>query len=80
MFSKLFLIVVVYTVALVVAYFLPAYTNNPYLIWGLPLGMVFSAMFIGTNMLQLPLQLFWKMEQVSIALVLARVAQLIVLV
>ena len=28
------------------------------------------------GIIQLPLQLFWKMEQVSIALVLARVAQL----
>ena len=31
------------------------------------------------GIVQLPLQLFWKMEQVSIALVLARVAQLAVL-
>ena len=31
------------------------------------------------GIIQLPLQLFWKMEQVSIALILARVAQLAVL-
>lgn len=41
--------------------------------------MIFSALFMVAGIVQLPLQLFWRMEQVSIALILARVAQLLVL-
>lgn len=73
-------IVIVYTVALILAYFLPAYTSNPYIIRGLPLGMVFSATFMAAWIIQLPLQLFWKMEQLSIGLVLARISQIAALV
>jgi len=73
-------IVIVYTVALILAYFLPAYTSNPYIIRWLPLGMVFSATFMAAGIIQLPLQLFWKMEQLSIGLVLARISQIITLV
>jgi len=69
-------IVVVYTFALVLAYLLPAYTSNPYLIRGLPIGMAFSATFMAAGIVQLPLQLFWKMEQLSIGLVLARMIQI----
>ena len=72
-------IIIVYGIAILVAYFIPSYANNPYIAWGLPLGMLFSAWFMIAGIVQLPLQLFWKMEQVSIALVLARVAQLAVL-
>lgn len=72
-------IVIVYTVALILAYFLPAYTSNPYIIRGLPLGMIFSATFMAAGIIQLPLQLFWKMEQLSIGLVLARISQIIAL-
>jgi hypothetical protein len=68
--------ITVYVVALVIAYFLPAYTSNPYLMYGLPIGMLFSATFMGAGMNQIPLQLFWKMEQLSIGLVLARIVQL----
>lgn len=72
-------IVLVYGVAIIVAYLIPSYANNPYIARWLPLGMLFSAWFMIAGIVQLPLQLFWKMEQVSIALVLARVAQLSVL-
>lgn len=41
--------------------------------------MLFSAGFMIAGIVQLPLQLFRKMEQVSIALVLARLSQIIVL-
>lgn len=41
--------------------------------------MLFSASFMTAGILQTPLQLFRKMEQVSIGLILARVAQLLVL-
>lgn len=78
--SRLFMICLIYTIALVIAYLLPAYTNNPYLVRWLPLGMLFSASFMTAGILQLPLQLFWKMEQVSIALIVARVVQLTALI
>jgi O-antigen/teichoic acid export membrane protein len=78
--TRFLMIVAVYTSALVIAYLIPAYSSNPYLIRWLPLGMVFSATFMASWILQLPLQLFWKMEQVSIALILARISQLWVIV
>jgi hypothetical protein len=37
--------------------------------------MVFSALFLVAGIIQLPLQLFWQMHHVTIALVVARVAQ-----
>ena len=56
--SRYVTITIVYTVALMIAYMIPAYTNNPYLVRGLPLGMLFSASFMAAGILQLPLQLF----------------------
>lgn len=41
--------------------------------------MIFSALFMIAGILQLPLQLFWKMEHVSIGLILARVSQILFL-
>lgn len=38
--------------------------------------MVFSALFMMAGILQLPLQLFWKMEHVSIGLVISRLSQI----
>jgi O-antigen/teichoic acid export membrane protein len=73
-------IVVVYTVALFIAYLLPAYTNNPYLIRWLPIGMIFSATFMAAGIIQLPLQLFWKMKQLSFGLIRARISQIIALI
>lgn len=78
--SRYVTITIVYAVALIIAYLIPAYTNNPYLIWGLPLGMLFSASFMAAGILQLPLQLFRGMKHVSIGLSLARIMQIIVLV
>ena len=42
--------------------------------------MLFSATFMLAGIVQLPLQLFWKMEQVSIGLTIARVAQLAIMI
>lgn len=70
---------IVYAVVLIIAYQVPAYHSNPYLTWGLPIGALFSAVFMASSMIQLPLQLFWQMKKVTIALTIARVAQLIVL-
>ena len=72
--------VAIYTLALVVAYFLPVYTTNPYLIRGLPFGMIFSASVMFAGIQQLPLQLFWRMEQLSITLITARIFQILILV
>ena len=78
--SRYVTITIVYAVALVVAYLIPAYTDNPFLVRWLPLGMLFSASFMAAGILQLPLQLFRWMKHVSIALSLARIIQIIVLV
>lgn len=78
--SRYVTITIVYAAALVIAYLIPAYTDNPYLIRGLPLGMLFSASFMAAGILQLPLQLFRGMKHVSIALSLARIVQIIVLI
>lgn len=78
--SRFVTITIVYITALVIAYLIPAYTDNPFLVRGLPLGMIFSASFMTAGILQLPLQLFWGMKHVSIALSLARIFQILVLV
>ena len=73
------MIIVIYTIAIVTAYLIPAYTSNPFIIRGLPLAMLYSAsnMFVGIQ--QLPLQLFWKMNRLSWSLIVARLSQLAVL-
>jgi O-antigen/teichoic acid export membrane protein len=42
--------------------------------------MIFSATFMAAGIIQLPLQLFWNMKQLSVALVRARISQIIALV
>ena len=78
--SRVVTVAVVYGVALLIAYLIPSYRENPYLMWWLPIGMLFSATFMLAGIVQLPLQLYRKMEQVSIGLTVARVAQLIIMV
>ncbi len=75
--ARLALIIVVYTIALVVAYFIPSYSSNPFLVIGLPIGMIFSSLFMFAGISQLPLQLNWKMEHLSISLIWARIIQII---
>ncbi len=77
--TRLINIAIVYSCALVLGYLLPAYTSNPYLIWGLPLGMLFSASFMTSGILQLPLQLYRRMKDLTIGLILARVSQFAIL-
>ncbi len=77
--TRLINIAIVYSCALVLGYLLPAYTSNPYLIWGLPLGMLFSASFMTSSILQLPLQLYRRMKDLTIGLILARVSQFAIL-
>lgn len=78
--TRVFMIIVIYTLAICVAYLIPAYTSNPFIVWGLPLAMLYSAsnMFVGIQ--QLPLQLFWKMNRLSRSLIIARISQLVVLI
>ena len=77
--TRMFMIIIIYTIAIVTAYLIPAYTSNPFIIRGLPLAMLYSAsnMFVGIQ--QLPLQLFWKMNRLSRSLIVARLSQLAVL-
>jgi len=77
--TRVFMIVIIYTLAIVTAYLIPAYTSNEFIIRGLPLAMLYSAsnMFVGIQ--QLPLQLFWKMKRLSWSLIIARFSQLAVL-
>lgn len=77
--TRLINIFIVYTLAILIGYILPAYTSNPYLIWGLPLGMIFSASFMVSGILQLPLQLYRRMKDLSIGLILARISQFTIL-
>jgi hypothetical protein len=42
--------------------------------------MLFSATFMLAGIVQLPLQLNWQMKQVSIALIIARIVQIVSLV
>ena len=71
---------IVYTAALVIAYLLPAYTHNPYLVRGLPIGMLFSASFMGAGIIQLPVQIFWKMKTLSFGLFWSRISQIVTLI
>lgn len=78
--TRFLMIIVIYTLALIIAYFIPSYTDNQYLIRWIPLWMLFSASFMTAWILQIPLQLYWKMEQLSIALIIARIVQILILV
>jgi O-antigen/teichoic acid export membrane protein len=78
--TRMLLIGVIYISAYLLTFLIPAYTSNPYLLRGLPLGMIFSASFMAAWIIQIPLQLYRKMHQLSIGLTVARVAQLLVLV
>ena len=78
--TRMFMIIIIYTLAIVTAYLIPAYTSNPFIIRWLPLAMLYSAsnMFVGIQ--QLPLQLFRKMNRLSRSLIVARLSQLAVLI
>lgn len=77
--TRLIIMIVIYTIALIVAYCLPVYTSNPYLIRGLPLWMIFSASFMFAGIQQLPLQIFWQMKQLSYSLITARLSRIIII-
>lgn len=78
--TRVFMISVIYTIAIVIAYLIPAYTDNQFIIWSLPLAMAYSASNMFVWIQQLPLQLFWKMNRLSRSLIIARFSQLAVLI
>lgn len=78
--TRLTIMWAIYVIAIVIAYLLPAYTSNPYIIRGLPFGMIFSASFMFAGIQQLPLQLFRRMDQLSFSLITARLSQIAILV
>ena len=77
--TRMFMIIVIYTLAIVTAYLIPAYTSNPFIVRGLPLAMLYSASNMFVWIQQLPLQLFWKMNRLSWSLIVARLSQLAIL-
>ena len=77
--TRMFMIIIIYTVAIVTAYLIPAYTSNQFIIRWLPLAMLYSASNMFVWIQQLPLQLFWKMNRLSWSLIVARLSQLAVL-
>ena len=78
--TRLIIMWAIYLIAIVVAYLLPAYTSNPYLIRWLPFGMIFSASFMFAGIQQLPLQIFRRMDQLSFSLITARLSQIAILI
>jgi len=74
---RFFMVVVVYLVAFLISFFIPSYYENSFILNWLVIWMLFSATFMLAGIVQLPLQIYWKMEQVSIALILARVVQIL---
>lgn len=77
--TRVFLIWIIYTLAIIVAYLIPAYTSNPFIIRGLPLAMCYSASNMFAGIQQLPLQIFRKMKRLTRSLIIARLSQLLVL-
>lgn len=75
--TRILLVIVVFLWALVLAYLIPWYTSNPYIMYGLPFGMIFSATVMLSNVVQLPLQLHLRMHHASLAITLSRVVQLL---
>lgn len=77
---RFFMVIFIYLLAFLLAFFIPAYVQNPYIFYGLAIWMFFSATFMIAGIVQLPLQLSWQMKHVSIALILARCVQISLLI
>jgi O-antigen/teichoic acid export membrane protein len=78
--TRIVIMSVIYLIAIGIAYCIPSYRANPYYVRGLPIGLLFSASFLLAGIQQLPLQIFWKMEKLSISLITARLSQLLILI
>lgn len=77
--TRIVIMWVIYLIAIWIAYCIPSYRANPYYLRWLPIGLLFSASFLLAWIQQLPLQIFWKMEKLSITLITARISQIIIL-
>ncbi len=77
---RFFMVVLIYLLAFLLAFLVPAYVENPYIFYWLAVWMFFSATFMIAGIVQLPLQLNWQMKHVSAALILARVVQVLMLI
>ncbi len=78
--TRIVTMVVVYGLAILIAYMIPWYRENPYYVWWLPLWLLFSASFMFAGIQQLPLQVFWQMKKLSLSLITARLSQMLVLI
>jgi hypothetical protein len=70
----------IYALAILIVYCIPDYRHNIFLVRGMPIGMIFSALFMASGVMTLPLQLRTHMHHASIALILARLGQIVILV
>jgi len=77
---RFFMVAIIYFIAFLLAFFIPAYFQNQYICYGLAIWMFFSATFMLAWIVQLPLQFYWQMKHVSIALILARLVQILLLI
>jgi len=78
--ARMMLIGCIYTLAILIVYLIPDYRSNLFLARGMPIGMLFSSLFMASGVMTLPLQLRTHMHHASIALILARLGQLGMLV
>lgn len=78
--ARMMLIGCIYVVAILIVYCIPDYRHNIFLARGMPIGMLFSAIFMASGVMTLPLQLRTHMHHASIALMLARLGQIGILV
>lgn len=78
--TRIVTMVVIYGIAILIAYAIPSYRSNPYYLWWLPLGLLFSASFMFAGIQQLPLQVYWQMKKLSLTLITARLSQLAILI
>lgn len=77
--SRMLNLLIVYGIAIVIAYLIPSYNQNIFIEFGLPLGLMFSATFVLGYFFQLPLQLFGKMHHTTYSLIFSRIVQIAIM-
>lgn len=79
MWSRLINLLIVYGIAIIIAYLIPSYNQNIFIEFWLPLGMLFSSIFVIWYFFQLPLQLFGKMQHTTYSLIFSRAVQIAIM-
>lgn len=79
MWSRLINLLIVYGIAIIVAYLIPSYSQNIFIEFWLPIGMLFSSIFVIWYFFQLPLQLFGKMQHTTYSLIFSRTIQIAIM-